>query len=449
MIAQTLIVGVLLGVLALGRKVPGSAIGVLVFSMLVWPEYLRVPLGVFDTSVPRLVALVLIGKAVARGQQRKVSMCGVDHMVLAIWAWTVLASLIAGSPFMHVSQMIGRGLDTVLMYFVVRFYVTSIADLRGLAWWLALLAVVMGVLGAVEAVTGRSPYSGMTEFRAWSWFDKDTEVRLGLVRARASTSVHIFFGLAMMLVTGMLWSIHRGMLHSRLGWLAVLFGLVGALSSMSSGPWLACALMFAFALYRNRVHLIKPSLVLLVLASVALEVASNRHFYNLIDYLALDSHTAWYRTRLLEVAFSRLSEFWAVGVGSQWPHHWGAILDGRQHIDVVNHYLIVALYGGLPAMFLYLASHSLAISRVVQLWKDGEAKGLRLLAFHLAVVLIALDFSCLSVGLFGPPLLLSHVLLALIVAVTQLRMPSEPLPEGEGRGHPVGAVFQSRSSYEQ
>lgn len=403
--------------------------------MLIWPEYLRVPLGVFDTSVPRLVALFLIGKAIARGQNHQVSSCSIDRSVLALWAWTVLASIMAAAPFNHVSQMIGRGLDTVLMYFVVRFYVTTIDDFKGLARWLFLLVVIMGVLGAFEAITGRSPYSGMTEYRAWNWFDKETEVRLGLVRARASTSVHIFFGLAMMLITGVIWSIHKGLPNFRTSRLAVPIGLLGALSSMSSGPWLACALMFVLGLYRNRTHLIKPSLAVLLLASIALEVASNRHFYNLIDYLALDAHTAWYRTRLLEVAASHLSEFWAVGVGAQWPHHWGAILDGRQHIDVVNHFLIVALYGGLPALVLYLTSHFQAISRVVHLWRTSGSNDMRFLGFHLAVVLIALDLSCLSVGLFGPPLLLSHMLLALIVAATQLsNSPAEKVVNKEQQG---------------
>lgn len=400
------------------RRNNGAAVAVLIVSMLVWPEYLRFTLGLFDSSVPRLVALLLLVKAISGGRHQQISICVVDRYVFLLWAWTMLAAVISSAPMDHLTQMIGRGLDTVLMYLVVRLYIVTFDDLKGMVSWLGLTAIAMGFLGAVEAYTGKSPYMGLTDFRTWHWIDKEASYRLGLMRAKASTSVHIYFGLAMMIVTGMLWSINGGLPRSRVRSLAMLLGFVGALSSMSSGPWLACAMMLLLGLYRYRLDLIKPSLMLMAFAAIIVEVASNRHFYNLIDYLALDSQTAWYRTRLLEVAFSRINEFWLTGVGANWPHHWGAILDGRQHIDVVNHFLIVALYGGLPAMFLYLLSHWHALKRIAIVVRSNREIPSSQVAFHLGAVLVALDISTMSVGLFGPPLLLSHMLLALIISVT-------------------------------
>lgn len=418
------------GLLAISRKASGAAIGVLIASMLVWPEYLRIPLGLFEASAPRFIALILIGQAVIRGKHRSITRCGVDWLVLIIWGWTVLATIFADASFSEVYPMIGRGLDTLLMYFVARLYVTSDVDLRALARWLIFVAMVMGALGVIEAITAQSPYSGMTAFREWHWFEKGDEFRLGFKRAITSTSVHIYFGMSMIVVTGMLWSINKGLSLQRLGSLGILMGIFGVLSSMSSGPWLGLAIMFALGLYQSRPGLIRSSIVFVIFSALFLEIVSNRHFYNLIDYLALDSSNAWYRTRLIEVAASHLSEFWLFGVGAKWPHHWGAILDGRLHIDVVNNFLIVALYGGLPAMLLYVVSHYLAISYVITFWKSGEASSLRNIAFSLACVLLALDFASMSVGLYGPPLLLSHVLLALIVAVTQMRQTHDPHPEG-------------------
>lgn len=416
----TVLFALLFGLVALTRRNNGAAVAVLILSMLAWPEYLRFPLGIFDSSVPRLVALLLLAKAISRGQHKEISPCVVDRYVLLLWAWTMLAAIISGAPVSHFTQMIGRGLDTVLIYFVVRYYIVTFEDLKGMAWWLGLAAAIMGILGVVEAFTGKSPYTGMTDFRTWHWVDKDVEYRLGLMRAKASTSVHIFFGLAMMMLTGILWSINRALPSNRFRSLAILLGFAGALSSMSSGPWLACAMLLLFGLYRFRLDLIKPSLMLIAFAAIGLELASNRHFYNLIDYLALDAHTAWYRTRLLEVAFSRLYEFWLIGVGGEWPHHWGAILDGRQHIDVVNHFLIISLYGGIPALILYLLSHWHALKRIAILLQSTAGTPLGMAAFNLGAVLVALDISTMSVGLFGPPLLLSHVLLALIISVTGL-----------------------------
>ncbi len=427
MIPQTIIVAVVFTLVALSQRRSGNAIGLLIVSTLIWPEYLRIPTGFIEISVPRLVAFALILKAFVGGKNREITTCRADRLVFMLWVWTILASIIAGSPFAHTTQMIGRGLDTVLMYFVVRFYIVSSDDLVYLSKWLAFTLLVMSTLGVLEAVTGNSPYEFTASFKK-IWIEKDVEFRQGLRRASASTSSSIFFGMAMMILTGIYLAIQRGILQHRFGWTVIVVGLAGVLSCMSSGPWLGSALIFAMGLFSYKPNLIRPALFAILLAFVMLEIASNRHFYNLIDYLALDSHTAWYRTRLMEIAVSRLFDYWLVGVGGDWPHHWANLLDGRDHIDVVNHFIIVALYGGLPAMFMYIATHYIAVSRIVALWKTSGANGIGLTAFFLAAVLLALDFSSLSVGLFGPPLLLSNVLLALAIGVTDLKSPNIGLP---------------------
>ncbi len=368
-----------------------------------------------------------------RGKHRAVPRCRVDNIILIIWGWSVLATIIADGSFSpQVTRMMGNGFDTVLIYFVVRFHVISADDLKGCGRWLIVVAVIMGILGVLEATTKYSPYSGLRGFRSWVGLlsTNQDEIRLGLLRAHGSTSVHIYFGLSMMLVTGMLWSINKGF-SLRGGRWGILLGVLGTLSSMSSGPWMACAVMFVLGLYRNKPTSIRLSIYLIVLFGIFLELASNRHFYNLVDYLVLDSSNAWYRSRLLEIAASRVSEYWLVGVGSNWPIHWGLLLDFRESIDVVNHFLIVALNGGLLALFLYVTSHYLAISYVTTFRKSSGGMPLHTVAFSLACVLLALDFATMTVGLFGPPLILSCVLLAMIVAVTQMRqMPH--LPDSRG-----------------
>jgi hypothetical protein len=436
LIAQTVAITLVFGLLALSRKNSGTAIGILVASILVWPEFLRIPIGLFEASAPRLIALMLIVQVLVRGRHRAVPSCGVDHIVLVIWIWTILASYIADWSFSpHVIQMIGRGFDTVLIYFVVRFCVTSIENLKGLGRWLILVAVIVGILSVIETITTYSPYAGARTFRSWEGFGSsdESQFRHGFLRAKGSTSIHIYFGMSIALITGMLWSIIKSFPLSG-GRLAIVLGILGTLSSMSSGPWIACALMFALGLYRNKPTLIPPSIFLVVLLGFILELASNRHFYNLIDYLVLDPQTAWYRTRLLEIAASNVSEFWLIGVGSNWPVHWGMLLDYRESIDIVNHFLIVALNGGLLALVLYGASHYLAFRYLITFWKSDVGIPLRLVAFNLGCVLFALDFSSMTVSFFGPPLLISYVLLGLIVAVTQMRHASNLTPESPFSG---------------
>ncbi len=416
MIGATLGIAFLFVVLALSRRNPGAALGILIMSMLLWPEFLRVPVGIVQMSVPRFVAVFLLIKFMAQGRHRQINFGRADTLVILMWLWTIFATFIADAAFTQVTQMIGRGLDTVLMYFVARMALTSREDVKGLYWGMALTALAMCAAGSYEALTWHSPYhqfsSGAARIEGYS------EIRYGMLRAQSSTQNSIYFGMAMMLVTGVLWSV-RGYVQKQFRYkLVALAATVAALSSLSSGPWLALAALLAMNLYYKQPSMIKPSLYGLMALALVMEVASNRHFYNLIDYLALDPHTAWYRTRLLEVAVTQWQDYWLVGVGSTWPHHWAAKLDGRQYIDVVNNFVIIALYGGLPALFMYVATHVIAVKRTILAFRRESDIPRRQLVFSLAATLIALDFSSMSVGLFGPAQLLSFVLLGCSISAS-------------------------------
>ena len=415
MIGATLGIAVLFALWGQSQRIAGAALGVLIVSMMLWPEFLRVPLGVVQMSAPRFVAIILLIKFFSQGRHRQINYGRADTLVILIWLWTIIAHVFAGAEFYQVTQMIGRGLDTVLMYFVARMAVLTINDIKGFYWGLCLVAFSMAVAGVYESLTWSSPYhifnNGALRIDGYS------EIRYGLLRSGASTLGSIYFGMAMMTITGLIWSLRAYANKEFVFKLVILSSVVATLSSMSSGPWIALFTLIAMNLFYKRIKRIKTTLYLLAFMALFLELASNRHFYNLIDYLALDPHTAWYRTRLLEVAVTQWQDYWIVGVGSDWPHHWAAMLDGRQYIDVVNNFIIIALYGGLPAMFMYLAAHIIAIKHSVRAYYSDEDIPRRKLIFGLTATLIALDVSSLSVGLYGPPLILSYILLGMIISI--------------------------------
>jgi len=397
----------------------GAAVGVIVFAMMIWPEYMRIYIGPVAFSIPRFIALFLLIRLLSKTEYRKFKRNSIDILIVVSWLWIILSTIIEGSETSYITQMIGRGLDTVLMYFIARLSFRNIDDLKGFYKWLVLTAVIMFVVGAVESTTSYSPYNVLMQYREWHWIDKINEYRLGFLRAKASTSVHIYFGMVMMVITGLIWSIRKYIINKFIFKISLVSSFMAALTSMSSGPWLACAFLIVFAMFEKRIKYIKPVLISLVVFAVFLEIASNRHFYNLIDYVALNSGTAWYRTRLLEVAVNNLNEFWLFGVGSNMPHHWGQQLDGRSHIDIVNHYLMLALYGGLPAAFMYIYIHVRIFKNAIFTWRFNADSKQRSLLFGLLSTILALDMSSLSVSLFGPVLPLSHILMAITVAYSQ------------------------------
>lgn len=408
-------VALLFVTLAVSRKNGGAALGVLIISMLVWPEFIRVPIDIVQMSVPRFVAIALLIKFMSKGRHRKINFGKADTLAILLWAWTIFATLVADAAMSQVTQMIGRGFDTLLMYFVARLAFVNREDVYGLFGALGLAAIVMCAAGTYEAITWTSPYHKYTDGNLR--VSEFSEVRYGMLRAQASTLNSIYFGMAMMLVAGLIWSI-RGYVNRQFFLKVVLTAaLVAVLSSLSSGPWMAIAALFGINLFFIWPNLIKPALRLFLVLIIFVEIFSNRHFYDLIDHLALESQTAWYRARLLEIAVSQWRDYWIVGVGSNWPHHWAQLLDRRPIIDVVNNFVIIALYGGLPALFMYLSMHVIAIRRSIAAFQADEDTARRKLLFGLAATLLALDFSSMSVGLFGPALALSFILVGMMISV--------------------------------
>lgn len=201
--------------------------------------------------------------------------------------------------------------------------------------------------------------------------------------------------------------------------MTAIIAAVGALASLSSGPWLAIVILIIANAYILNPKLIRPTWYSIIALAAFLEIASNRHFYNLIDYLALNSQTAWYRTRLLEVFFSEWRVYWLFGVGDTDINYWGSLLDGRGHIDLVNNYVIQAVNGGFLAAGLYIFSHIFAIRYGIKARKKSTENAQRVYIFCLICTLIALDISSISTGLFGAPLMLSYILLGILVSASQ------------------------------
>ena len=229
----------------------------------------------------------------------------------------------------------------------------------------------------------------------------------------------------MAVVAGILLSLRPIAGSNRIATLAIAAAFVACLASLSSGPYLMAGALLLFLVLGQRTSLIKPLLWLVVLAAVLVEVLSNRHFYHLIDYLALSPATAWYRTRLLEVGISHLSEWWAFGVGSNWPNHWAQYIDGRDHVDMVNYFLNLGLRGGVLAIGMYVASHVQAVRHAVTAYGSTSERKFRVLIFMLGGTLLAIDLASLSFSLEGPTLLMSYIVLGALVAVGIQFAPAE------------------------
>ncbi len=399
----------------------GHAVGFFVLATLVWPDFLRVAIAGIQMSPSRFIALALILKYRNNNRKKGDKFSTLDKLVLAEYIWGGLALIIAGADEATVKENIGRGMNTALVYFAVRYTMRDKKDLKDMIRPLLLCGIIMGGAGVYEAVTGHSPYQKLVKYNKFLWIQKDLEYRAGFLRAQASTSHPIYFGMAMFVVSGILLSL-RGIAKQTpeikkkpLFWLLGLYGaIIGSFSSLSSGPILATFLLLVFNAIYFKPKIIQPIIRGTLALMLGIELLSNRHFYHLIEYLSLDKTTAYYRTRLLEVAVNQVHEYWLVGLGGVAPLHWGKLIDGRAHVDIVNNYVIVAITGGLAALYIFVKIQLLCFKKAVSFYKTDE--DLKIFGFGLASLLLSFMLGTLSVGVYSSILIFSYLVYGLIAS---------------------------------
>jgi len=394
------------------RSRRGVAVGVLISSTLLWPEYLRIPLVGIQFSAPRIIALALFYKYYLGEKKSRRQYNEIDCLIIIGFCWDIFANIVSGAGEARIKWLVGQGLDTVLIYFSVRYAVRSKADLNDLIKPILFCGIIMGLFGLYEAITFHSPYQKLLQYHQWMWYGKELEFRLGFLRAQASTAHPIYFGMSMFLLLGLIISVRAFKVNKMLYRLGFLGALFGALSTLSAGPMTAAILLLLFNAFYFKQGLIRPVIYMGILALIIIEIFSNRHFYSLIDYISISSNS-WYRTRLLEVAVNQWHEYWLFGFGGNTPHHWGALLDGRKHVDLVNNYIVAAVIGGFPAVFILFRIHYLIITKALVIWR-GDDEQLKVYAFGIACLMIALMLGSMSVGLFASALILSYAFYAAI-----------------------------------
>jgi hypothetical protein len=196
-------------------------------------------------------------------------------------------------------------------------------------------------------------------------------------------------------------------------WMGLALMGVGLFSSMSSGPMLAAVLSIPFiAFYRWRRYW-KPVAMIIVIMCGAVEIISNRHFYDVLGGFTMNPATAWYRSRLITVALREggMSGHWLAGFGYLADPGWGPKIDGRGHTDLVNHYLLILCRYGLIGLLPFLAMAVAVVKRLVYAYRLTVSDSDRWLIWCLAAALFGLSGAMVSVSLFGQTTTIFYVIL--------------------------------------
>jgi len=411
---------------------PITGLAVYVASFTWYPMYMTVSVGTIDFNANRIAILALWGSLLCRTKLAKgFKFIWPDKLLILYFCGQIAAGLsTTQSPTDFLVNRAGAVFEIVLPYFALRVVLDSkdsyIRLLKSVLW----VAAPVALMGFYESLTAYNPMHALKRYCPWR---SETSMnmpnpRSGFYRAFNSFGHPIMFGMFFAILgpicTGVIKSTKRnGKVWSRIG---IALMALGVFSSMSSGPFMAALFALVFILlYHFRGHL-KAMLVIVILLCMLVEVTSNRHFYEVVDRFTFNSATAWYRSRLIEVALFEggMSGHWIAGFGQNADPGWGLRIDHRSHTDMVNHYLLVLSRYGLVGFVPFLALIVSVSKELIKAYKSAVGKSEQWLVWCMAAGLFGVLAGMNSVSLNGPPRTVFFMVLASAATMpTVMRQP--------------------------
>jgi len=417
----TLTVAIIAGLLVFFSKpIYGLIIYVAAFSW--YPTYLSVPVGTIDFTVRRIVILVVLLKlALTMNSSYRFKLIGLDKIVIIYFVAQLVAGTITAQSMMaFLENRAGAIFDAVLPYFIVRLIVRTRQQYLTLLKGILIIAVPLVLMGFYECLTGRNPVGFMRQYCAWHtpWgaLGNTPWERHGFFRANVSFFHPIMYGLFF----AMFGSICAGILgcarkYKTFYWIGLGLMCLGVFSSMSSGPWLAALLAVSFLVFYHWRQYWKPVVIVIIVMCSLVEIISNRHFYDVLGDFTLNPHTAWYRSKLIEVALFEggMSGHWLAGFEYGVDPGWQLKIYGfHGPTDVVNQYLAVLARYGLVGFIPFLAMNIVAVKRLIEADRTSILDSDKWLIWCLAGSLFGLAGAFMTVSIFGPPVTIYYIMIA-------------------------------------
>lgn len=399
----TLFIGLAVSALVLCLS-PIYGLIVYVATLAWYPSYLTVQLGTIDFSASRIIILAIYAKIfLGTDLSKRFKFTWLDTLAIAYFVAQIASNALTAPMMKLLENRAGAAFDMLLPYFAVRMIVTDKKKYLTLLKGILIIAVPLAVIGLYQCLTSHNPVGFTMKYHAWASAEYTPRARRGFFRANVTFSVSIMFGLFFAIFGPACAGLMRNVEKNRFFYIvAIILMAVGIFSSMSSGPMLAGLLAVSFiAFYRYRRYW-KMTLAVVILMCGTVEIISNRHFYDVLGGYTLVPGTAWYRSRLIEVALFEggMSGHWITGFGNDVDPGWSPRIDDRDHTDVVNHYLLILCRYGLVGLVPFLAMNIAAIKKLADAYKASILESDKWLIWCLSAGLFGLAGAMMSVSLF-------------------------------------------------
>jgi hypothetical protein len=312
----------------------------------------------------------------------------------------------------------GFFMDTWCAYIAARLIITDRIKLISLIKCVGIALVPLALLGIVESVTGWQPFAPLWRFSPWYRGGAlVSEQRFGFHRAVGPFSHAILFGGGFAMFLPLIYYLH----HETKGWRTsayVLSGvaLLGALSSLSSGPYVMVLVVIFCLLLEGHKKWVKRLVLFFVLWCILIAIVSNRPFYHVLASAANPLGGAgWHRAKLVDLAIEHFDEWWQVGYGEKDPG-WGTSL-GMTWTDVTNEYILSGVRYGILGMMATIAVLAQAFRDLTLTHKRIVHPAMKSLCWAFGSMLFAVAVAWMSVSFFGQLITLFYCCLGMIGSV--------------------------------
>lgn len=400
---------------------------VIYMAALAWyPSYLTVRLGSVDFTVGRIIVMaILLNILFQTNLTRRLKITLLDKFVVLLFLGQIIAGVTTTPLGKLLENRAGGICDLLLPYFAIRMLVTTRRQYLFFLKYILWIASPLAVLGLYQSFTGNNPVGFLKDYYAWDASPSGYSPipRCGFFRADVTFPMSIMFGLFFAVLTPVCGGL-LGMKKTKscIYGLALALMALGVFSSMSSAPILTAALAGAFMLfYRFRTYW-KPALITVILICTAVEIVSNRHFYDVLGSFTINPATAWYRSRLIDVALFEggMTGHWIAGYGLVAPDPgWGDRINHRR-TDIVNHYLLILCKYGLLGLTPLLAIIALALKNLSNAYRAATQDSDKWLIWCLLAALLSIAIALQTVSLFGQTYTVLFILFALCGAANTI-----------------------------
>tara|TARA_Y100000589_G_scaffold332108_1_gene389354 strand:- start:1221 stop:2636 length:1416 start_codon:yes stop_codon:yes gene_type:complete len=345
-----------------------------------------------DFHFLRAISFVMLIRVLVFRDLKDVRFGKADAFVVGLMLTIILCTLVRAG-FNPALSACGKIIEPFSLYFVGRALVRTLDDVRYMLVGVSLIGIPVAISFTVEQ------YTRYNFFSVFGGIPEMTVIRDGKLRSQGSfvhpITAGVFWASFSPLFISQILTKHKSFLILIIGWVGFAVCIVCALMTNSSTSIAGLLIGLAgWCFYRFRNNL-RTIFWFCVFVGAFLHFGSQSGLHGLIftRISFVSGSTGYHRYMLFEGLLNNAQKWFLMGTNDR--------MFNRSFIDICNHYVLVALDGGIVALTLQIAIIIMAFKAVGRALKASSDRSDSLLIFGLGVAFLTAIASFTAVSSMG------------------------------------------------